>query len=245
MARDHETHNRAFWDADADDYQAAHGDALTTAPLAWGAWRIPEAELGVLGDLRGRDVLEYGCGAAQWTVALRDDGAHAVGLDQSAAQLRHAPAGAPLVQASGEATPFGGESFDVVFCDHGAMSFCDPEATVPEVARILRPGGLLVFCISSFLKWLTDDVDGSTEGLQRSWFDEHFIAWPEGVAEFQLPYGAWLDLFHRHGFAVESLLHLRPPASSKTTYNDFCDTDWARRWPAEEIWVVRKRGLSC
>ena len=42
----HERRNRAFWDADADDYQAAHAVELAPARAkAWGAWRIPEAEL--------------------------------------------------------------------------------------------------------------------------------------------------------------------------------------------------------
>ncbi len=241
MARDHEAHNRAFWDADADDYQAAHGDALSGSARAWGAWRVPEAELRVLGDVRGLDVLEYGCGAAQWAVALAADGARVVGLDQSAGQLRHAvKAGVPLVQASGEAVPLVDESFDVVFCDHSAMSFCDPTVTVPEVARLLRPGGLLAFCISSFLKWLTDDADGSTQTLQRGWFDEHSITWPEGVAEFQLPYGEWITRFGRHGLELEELIHLRPREGATTTYVDFVDYDWARHWPAEEIWKVRK-----
>ena len=87
---DHVRRNRAFWDADADDYQAAHGDVLARHPKAWGVWRIPEHELDVLGDTSGLDVLEYGCGAAQWSIALAQDGARAVGLDQSRAQLRHA-----------------------------------------------------------------------------------------------------------------------------------------------------------
>ena len=84
-----------------------------THPKAWGVWRIPEHELGVLGDTAGLDVLEYGCGAAQWSIALAQDGARAVGLDQSRAQLRHAEVlnrahgtDVTLVCASGEAVPF-------------------------------------------------------------------------------------------------------------------------------------------
>jgi SAM-dependent methyltransferase len=241
VASTHETHNRAFWDADADDYQAAHGEQLDTPGPAWGAWSVPEAELGVLGDVSGLDVLELGCGAAQWSVRLHRGGARAIGLDQSLNQLRHAHGAVPLVLASGEATPFADASFDVVFCDHGAMSFCDPRMSVPEAARLLRPAGLLAFNITSFLKWLTDDDDGPTEELQRGWFEDHLLVWPEGVAEFQLPYGDWLTLFRDHGLDVEDLIHLRRPRGATTTYAEFVDDEWSRRWPAEEIWKVRKR----
>src|SRR5215475_11763824 len=101
----HVEHNRRFWDADADDYQAAHGEALTTAPLAWGAYRVPESDLQVLGDVRGRDVLELGCGGAQWSIGLAALGTQIVGLDLSTAQLAYARASAPklpLVLANGE-----------------------------------------------------------------------------------------------------------------------------------------------
>src|SRR3954470_14159935 len=159
---DHERRNREFWDADADDYQAVHGDALAAAPKAWGVWRIPDTELGVLGDVTGLDVLEYGCGAAQWSIALASDGARVVGLDQSGAQLGHArtrvrAAGVPvaLVCAAGEHVPLADATFDVVFGDHGAMSFCDPATSVPEVARVLRPGGRLVFAHCTPLLYLT------------------------------------------------------------------------------------------
>ena len=233
-------HNRAFWDADADDYQAAHGAELGDGTARLGAWRIPESELGVLGDVAGLDVLELGCGAAQWSDALAAQGARVVGLDQSRVQLGHADRTLPLVCASGEAVPLRDASFDVVFCDHGAMTFCDPEHTVAEAARLLRAGGLLAFCISGFLKWLTDDDDGSTRKLRREWFQRHEITWPEGVTEFQLPYGDWIRLFHRTGFEVVDLIHLRAPKHGETTYTEFVDYRWARRWPAEEIWTARK-----
>src|SRR4029450_2801088 len=139
MVSKHERHNREFWDADADDYQAVHGADLTARPLAWGAWRIPEAELGVLGDVGGLDVLELGCGAGQWSIALAARAAGPVGLAQSLVQLKHAVANreatrvtVPFVAASGEAPPFRDASFDVVFCDHGAMSFFDPPLTSPD-----------------------------------------------------------------------------------------------------------------
>ena len=76
-------------------------------------------------------MLELGCGAAQWAIALAARGARVIGLDVShgAARARtpRRSATLPLVQASGEQLPFADASFDVVFCDHGAISFCDPE----------------------------------------------------------------------------------------------------------------------
>jgi len=42
-------------------------------------------------------------------------------------------------------------SFDIVFCDHGAMTFADRHRTVPQAARVLRPGGLFAFNVGSIL----------------------------------------------------------------------------------------------
>jgi ubiquinone/menaquinone biosynthesis C-methylase UbiE len=53
------------------------------------------------------------------------------------------------VQASAEATPFADASFDIVFCDFGAMTFADPFRAIPEAARVLRPGGLFAFSTST------------------------------------------------------------------------------------------------
>ena len=101
--------NREAWNADSDHYQGRHASDLGERPLAWGVWRIPESELNVLGDVNGRDILEYGCGAAQWSIALAAEGARPVGVDLSDRQLVHARRLAreaevelPLVQADGE-----------------------------------------------------------------------------------------------------------------------------------------------
>src|SRR5690606_3639273 len=82
--RGYTARNRASWDASAEDYQATHGAALRQdGGLAWGVWRIPETTLRVLPPVDGLDVLELGCGAAQWSIGLARLGARAVGLDLS------------------------------------------------------------------------------------------------------------------------------------------------------------------
>jgi SAM-dependent methyltransferase len=248
----HERRNRAFWDADADDYQAAHAaDLAPERARAWGVWRIPEAEVQALGSVRGLDVLEYGCGAAQWSIAIAGDGARSVGLDQSREQLRHAArlqrehrVAFPLVAASAEATPFPAETFDLVFCDHGAMSFCDPAVTVPEAARLLRPGGRLVFSKTTPLVYLTYDWDRDRQDrrLHHDYFAMRVFDTGEGTVDFQVPYGEMVRTVRRHGFVLEDLVELQAPDGATTTYDEFVPAAWARRWPAEEIWVLRRAG---
>jgi len=248
---DHAAFNRASWNADADDYQARSGPQLAASGgMAWGVWQIPEAELRILGDVAGKDVLELGCGAAQWSIALAKAGARPVGLDLSDRQLEHAGrlmalAGTlfPLVHASAEAVPLPDASFDIVFCDHGAMTFADPYLTVPEAARLLRPGGLLAFSHSSpilELAWAAD-AERAGDRLVRDYFGMHRLESPGEVA-FQLPYGEWIRLFRASGFEILDLIEPRPAPDATSSYRDDQERDWSRRWPAECIWRLRKAG---
>jgi SAM-dependent methyltransferase len=248
--RDHIARNRRFWDDDSDAYQEVHGADLAARPLAWGAWRRPESELGVLGDVRDQDMLELGCGGAQWSAALTSAGARATGLDLSAAQLRHAQshcaaqgANVPLVHASGESLPFAANAFDIVFCDHGALSFCDPERTLPEVARVLRPEGMLAFCATHPLVYLTwsSRHERQSRKLHMDYDQLGRIAFADGTIDWVLPSGEWIALLRAHGFDVELLLELSPPADATTTYDEFVPDAWAHHWPAEQIWRARLR----
>ncbi|MBI2942322.1 MAG: methyltransferase domain-containing protein [Chloroflexi bacterium] len=243
--------NRAHWDRISDWYQARHGPQLNANEYAWGVWALPEDELRVLGDVAGKDVLELGCGGAQWSIFLARRGARPVSLDNSARQLDHARrlmaemgVSFPLIHASAEDVPLDAGSFDIVFCDHGAMSFADPVRTVPEAARLLRPGGLLVFNMSSPL-WsicVSPTSDRVEDALQTDYFGMHRFEYEDQQVEYQLPYGEWIRLFRRNGFVVEDLVELRPPEGATTTYEDYAARGWARRWPAENIWKARKLG---
>jgi SAM-dependent methyltransferase len=245
---DHESANRASWNADSDDYQARHGGQLeASGGLGWGTSQVPEAELNVLGDVAGLDVLELGCGAAQWSIALARLGARPVGLDLSDRQLEHArrlmaAAGIsfPLVHASAESVPLPDASFDIVFCDHGAMTFADPYRTVPEAARLLRPGGLFAFNHHSPIETICWPLgaDRVGETLALDYFGMH--RFEDDGYFFQLPYGEWIRLFRANGFQVEDLIEPRPAADATSSYRDADQLAWSRRWPSEEIWRLRR-----
>ncbi|ROS74409.1 class I SAM-dependent methyltransferase [Cellulomonas sp. PhB143] len=171
---------RAWWDENATGYQDEHGGFLGAAELCWGPEGLREADAHLLGEVRGRQVLEIGAGAAQGARWLTDAGARAVATDVSAGMLE---AGArldagrgrrvPLVQADARALPFADAAFDVVFTAFGAIPFVpDAERVHAEAARVLRPGGRWVFSATHPLRWAFPD-DPSERGLTatRSYFD--------------------------------------------------------------------------
>lgn len=251
---EHVRRNRIHWEGESAAYQERNADQLDRWDrLAWGVWDLPEADLKVLGDVAGVDALEYGCGACQLGIKVAMRGARVTGLDFSAEQLRHGRGRMnvtrvrfPVVQADGECIPFRDQSFDLVFCDHGVMGFADPHRTVPEVARVLRTGGLFVFNGTTPWIWVAwgeeDDLPASREmrydyfGLRR--MDHSDPDW--ATTEFQLTYGDWIRLFRANGFLIEDLIELRPPEDADTTYEDYAPLEWARAFPGEHIWKVRK-----
>ncbi|MDQ1742364.1 MAG: hypothetical protein QOE23_703 [Pseudonocardiales bacterium] len=175
--------NRRWWDADADDYHAEHGDFLGRADFVWGPEGLREEQarlLGPAGSLAGRQILEVGAGSAMCSRWLAGQGARPVALDVSAGMLRHAvAAGAetgtrvPLVQADAQRLPFGAGSFDLAFSAFGAVPFvADSAAVMAEVARVLRPGGRWVFAVSHPIRWAFPDSPGP-DGLTAtmSYFD--------------------------------------------------------------------------
>jgi SAM-dependent methyltransferase len=224
-----------------------HWDA---ADISWGVFGVPEADVDVIGDVAGLDVVELGCGTAYFSAWLAKRGARPVGVDPTPAQLatarrmmRETGIEFPVVEAPGEAVPLPDASFDLALSEYGASLWADPERWVAEAARLLRPGGRLVFLTNSTLVYLcAPDVGVVTEQLQRPQFGMRRIRWPgEPGIEYHLPHGGWIDVLCANGFAIEALRELRAPESAVDPgYYDFVTVEWARKWPAEEIWVARR-----
>jgi SAM-dependent methyltransferase len=248
---DYLARNQADWTAAAAEY-AAKGRIQWAGPVSWGIWAVPETQLQLLPDVEGRDVLELGCGTGYVSSWLVRRGARAVGLDPTWAQLQSARSfqaefniGFPIVAAAAEASPFQDESFDVIISEYGASIWSDPYLWIPEAARLLRPGGELIFLVNGTLLILCEFDDGeiaATPEMKRDYFGMHRLDWPdeEGI-EFHLGYGDMIRLLRANAFEIEDLIEVRPPEGSTTTY-PMVDLEWARRWPCEEVWKARKIG---
>ncbi len=252
---DHVARNRAAWDGWAGDFVAPGERNWATDEPNWGIWGIRESELHVLPDeLDGIDAIELGCGTAYVSAWLARRGARPVGIDISAEQLATARRlqeqhglSFPLHEGSAERLPFADESFDLAISEYGACLWADPRLWVPEAARVLRPGGRLIFLTNGTILMLcAPDAEDElpTDRLVRDYFGMHRFEWPDAPeVEFHLGYGDWIRLLRASGFEVEDLLELRPPADAKPIppFDDIVGLEWARRWPCEEIWKARKR----
>ncbi|MGH3847072.1 MAG: hypothetical protein ACRDS0_37475 [Pseudonocardiaceae bacterium] len=123
--------------------------------------------------------------------------------------------------------------------EYGASIWCDPHTWIPEAARLLRPGGQLIFLVKSVLLILavpdTDD-EPATERLLRPYFGMHRFDWPgDESVEFHLGHGDTIRLLRGCDLEVADLLELRPGPDATTRY-PFVTLEWARQWPCEEVW---------
>jgi SAM-dependent methyltransferase len=249
---EHVQRNRVVWDQWANQYAKDGETNWAASDPSWGVWGVPESELRLLPpDLAGKDAIELGCGTAYVSAWIARRGARVVGIDNSEAQLvtarqlqsRHGLE-FPLLHGNAEAVPYPDASFDFAISEYGACLWADPGRWVPEAARLLRPGGRLVFLVnSSLLALCLPEQDGiaATERLVRPAFGLYRVEWPgELGVEFHLTHGDWIRLLRRSGFEIDDLIEVRPPETATTRF-PFVSLDWARKWPCEEVWQVRKR----
>ena len=251
--RDDRARNRHLWSLVNERFTDADASARwDEAEVTWGLFRIPEAELGLLGDLAGQRVAELGAGTAYLSAWLARAGARPVALDLSGAQLATARRAQqrtgirfPLVEADGDVLPLASGAFDLVISEYGAGPWCDPTRWLPEAARVLRPGGRLVFLTNSVLAGLCVPADEGFAGdrLLRPQRDLFPIAWPDGGVEHHPGHGDWIRLLRSAGFVVDALHELYPPDDAPThEFYDIVTADWARSWPAEDLWVAHLPG---
>ncbi|MGJ5894097.1 class I SAM-dependent methyltransferase [Streptomyces sp. V2] len=248
---EHVEQNRRFWDDEAAGW---HGplarDHWAQAEPSWGLWATPESQARILPDgIEGMRAIELGCGTAYVSAWLARAGAHPVGIDVSEKQLATARAmqtefgiDFPLVLGDAEHVPYEDNTFDLAISEYGASLWCDPHRWIPEAARLLVPGGLLVFSQYSPLFALCAQPEGTASTtLSRAQFGLTRLEQGNNV-QFTLPHGEMLRLLRSCGFVVEDLIEIQAPPHARD-YPEI-SADWARRWPSDEIWKARLTGVQ-
>jgi SAM-dependent methyltransferase len=251
---EHVRANREAWDRYASEYVGPGQENWASDAPTWGIWSIPESELHLLpDDVTGLDVVELGCGTAYVSAWLAKRGARPVGIDNSPAQLETArrfqaefAIEFPLHLGNAESTPFESGTFDGAVSEYGAALWADPYAWIPEAARLLRPGGWLMFLTNSAILQLTtpdleeDGPAGTT--LLRPYFGMHRTVWPDDTSvEFHLPHGEWIRVLRDSGFEIERLVEIQAPEGAVMRERwSIATGEWARQWPSEEAWIARK-----
>jgi SAM-dependent methyltransferase len=249
---DHLSRNIAVWTAAAPRYARSASEQWARDEPTWGVWGIPESSVRLLPDVDGADVLELGCGTAYVSAWLARLGAKPIGVDPTPAQLETArrmmgehDVHFPLLRAAGEQLPLADASFDLVVSEYGAAIWADPYRWVPEAARVLRPGGKLVFLANSTL-WVLcepeDEDESIGDRLLRPQAGMHRHDWDQDdppAVTFHLLHGDWIRLLRSNGFEVEDLVELYPTDDAPVRAGN-TPHEWARKWPAEEGWIARR-----
>jgi SAM-dependent methyltransferase len=251
----HVAANRAAWDEYAAEYvePAERSWELAPGDETWGIYGVPESEVRLLedADLAGKDAIELGCGTAYVSAWVARRGGRPTGIDNSPRQLETAARMQlehglqfPLLLGNAESVPLPDAAFDFAISEYGAVLWADPERWVAEAARLLRPGGRLHVLMNSPLVYLAspDDPDAPVEErLLRPQFDMGRTQWAgESSVEFHLPHGEWIRLFTANGFEILELRELQVPEGATSRY-PWMPYEWARKWPYEDAWKVRKR----
>ncbi len=249
---DHAERNRTAWAKMAGGYAEPGRRAWAKHDIDWGIWSVAEADVQALAgiELAGARTIELGCGTAYVSAWLARRGALPTGIDVTPAQLATARAlqqefgiEFPLLEGNAESTGLPDGAFDLAISEYGASIWCDPERWIPEAARLLVPGGWLVFLRNSHLSLVCMPKEGSVRTtLERPYASTRRIEWDDDhTVEFQAPPSEMIRILRAAGFEIEGLIDLYPPAGATETRFPYMTLDWARRWPSEEIWRARKR----
>ena len=251
---------RAGWNAMSDSYQSQSHistDDVHYAPLAPG-----ERELGLLGDVMGKSVLELACGSAQNSIALAKWGARVTGLDISPRQLQKARdlateerANVSLVLGDMECLgTFKDGCFDIVLSSFGIEFSPDPSTCVRECYRVLGSGGLLVVATAHPLSAFEWDEEAQAL-LVTDYFNPPVEIW-NGSSSGVRP--AAMTFFHSveemfglltaAGFSVERLLEPSPYSTNQRPegHSPYAGPYWAdqeerlKRVPFAIVYAARK-----
>jgi ubiquinone/menaquinone biosynthesis C-methylase UbiE len=243
---------RKTWNAISPHYQTEH--KIPTDFVHYGPHCPNEDELQLVGDVKGKHLLEIGCGGGQCSVAFAKQGAIATGLDISDEQVKFARKlakenGVEATFRQGDVTSLkgiAGRSQDVVFSAYALQYLKRLDRCFSEVARVLRPGGLFVFSLDHPFWYCLAEKELQ---IKFSYFDsEYSYEWEQSglksrprVWQYQRTVGEYYRLLTNAGLAVLDIVEPEPvEAGSGQDWGAYYSPERQRMVPATVIWKARK-----
>jgi SAM-dependent methyltransferase len=216
------TDNAAAWDRHSAGYQ--EGARLSTDVAHYGPDIGTEADYRLLGDLKGKRVLELGCGGAQCSIAFAKQGATAIGVDFSAEQLAFARRLCDREEVRidlhlsdlADLAFLRADTIDLVFSAYAFGYVEDLNRVFRQVHRVLKVGAPLVFSLPHPAYDMIDD--DSTEPLlvRRSYFDRSPIDYEYNGIGFTDYHHTIADLYMslvRTSYRVDLMMEPEPNAA--------------------------------
>lgn len=159
--------------------------------------------LDALSARSGERVLDAACGTGRYTVPLHEQGIEVVGVDFSSDMLAVARArliDVEFVEADlNQRLPFANASFDAVLCGQALKHLPDLTGPMHEFARVLTPGGRLVFSVTHpEMDWTGYDMKPGERYVMR-----------EHADVFHHRFFDYFDAAEQAGFAVRRILQLK------------------------------------
>jgi SAM-dependent methyltransferase len=213
------TDNAAAWDRHAASYQAVA--RLPTDVAHYGPEIGTEADFRLLGEVKGRRILELGCGGAQCSIAFAKQGATAIGIDSSAEMLAVArrlceqeEVKVELRQSDMADLAFlRAESVDAAFSAYAFGYVEDLDRVFRQVNRVLKPGAPLVFSLAHPASIMVGDAAEHPLVVRRSYFDRTPVRYERNGITFTEHQHTVSDLFGgltRAGYRVDTILEPEP-----------------------------------
>lgn len=198
--------------------QIAQTEWAGTHLPSYGPYTPTEETLCLLGDVRGKAVLELACGSGESLIWMAERGAKELwGLDisetrieQAKSLLKIAGQKVRLFFAAMETNPGIPRShFDIVYSIYGLGWTTNLESTIAHVQEYLKPGGQFVFSWDNPLMQCVDAVDGQYV-LSRSYTEERKIEIQKmGISGLRLKnwrLSSYLNCLAEHGFLIQKVI---------------------------------------
>ena len=177
-----------WWDATSEYYQKEiSGDKMDD--VHYGPFGSSEKKLRLLGNVKGKKILELGCGGGQVSIALAKKGAICTGIDISLKQLQHAEKAAEKNKVNvkfmklsiSDLSGFKSSSYDIVISIFALQYVKDLTSVSRQVKRLLNRGGIFVFSLDNpFYLTVNPNTLEVSKSYNKTGLSVENETWPDG-----------------------------------------------------------------